>query len=63
MDFGIGSEVELGGRIRLSENDHLRIGWQTQLGAPTHWTEGGQTHSWNGGFFGCLLSVGFEHKL
>ena len=63
MDFGIGSEVELGGRIRLSENDHLRIGGQVQLGAPTHWTEGGQTHSWGGGFFGYLLTLGFEHKI
>lgn len=63
MDFGIGSEVELGGRIRLSENDHLRIGGQVQLGAPTHWTAGGQTHYWGGGFFGYLLSMGFEHKL
>lgn len=63
MDFGIGSEVELGGRIRLSENDHLRIGGQVQLGAPTHWTEGGQTHSWGGGFSGLFLTAGFEHKL
>ena len=63
MDFGIGSEVELGGRIRLSENDHLRIGGQVQLCAPTHWTERDQTHSWGGGFFGYLLTLGFEHKI
>ncbi len=60
IDFGIGPEVELGGRIRLSEDDHLRIGWQTQL-CVTHRTEGDQS-AFYGGFFGYLLTVGYEHQ-
>ena len=59
-DFGIGSEVELGGRIRLSENDHLRIGWQTQI-CVNHNTTKGQP-SFGGGFFGAFLTMGYEHR-
>ena len=59
-DFGIGSEVELGGRIRLSENDHLRIGWQTQI-CVNHNTTKGQP-SFGGGFFGTFLTMGYEHR-
>ena len=59
-DFGIGSEVELGGRIRLTENDHLRIGWQTQI-CVNHNTTKGQP-SFGGGFFGAFLTMGYEHR-
>ena len=59
-DFGIGSEVELGGRIRLSENDHLRIGWQTQI-CVNHNTTKGQPN-FGGGFLGAFLTVGYEHR-
>lgn len=59
-DFGIGSEVELGGRIRLSENDRLRIGWQTQM-CVNHNTTKGQPN-FGGGFLGAFLTVGYEHR-
>ena len=59
-DFGIGSEVELGGRIRLSENDSLRIGWQTQM-CVNHNTTKGQPN-FGGGFLGAFLTVGYEHR-
>lgn len=62
IDFGVGPEVELGGRIRLSENDHLRVGLQAQL-CVTERTEGGQSQFGNGGYFGYFISVGYEHKL
>ena len=60
INFGIGPEVELGGRIRLSENDRLRIGMQSQLCA-NHVTEKGQS-SFYGGFFGLFLTMGYEHR-
>ena len=60
INFGIGPEVELGGRIRLSENDRLRIGMQSQLCA-NHVTEKGQS-SFYGGFFGTFLTMGYEHR-
>ena len=59
-DFGIGSEVELGGRIRLSENDRLRIGWQTQM-CVNHNTTKGQPN-FGGGFLGAFLTVGYEYR-
>ena len=59
-DFGIGSEVELGGRIRLSENDRLRIGWQTQMCVNHNTTKGQPT--FGGGFLGAFLTVGYEHR-
>ena len=59
-DFGIGSEVELGGRIRLSENERLRIGWQTQM-CVNHNTTKGQPN-FGGGFLGAFLTVGYEHR-
>ena len=31
-DFGFGTSTEVGGRIRLTDNSHLRIGLQNQLG-------------------------------
>ena len=67
IDFGIGPIVELGGRIRLSETDHIRIGAQTQLCVSrvtqtTSDTETTRTHYMDGGFFGYLLSVGYEHR-
>ena len=60
IDFGVGSVVEVGGRIRLSENDRLRIGCQTQL-CVNHNTEGDKT-SFDGGFFGAFLTMGYEHR-
>ena len=60
INFGIGPEVELGGRIRLSEKDRLRIGMQSQLCA-NHVTEKGQS-SFYGGFFGTFLTMGYEHR-
>lgn len=60
IDFGIGPEVELGGRIRLAENDRLRIGLQIQ-DCVNRKTEGGQS-SFDGGFFGCFLTAGYEHR-
>ena len=60
INFGIGPEVELGGRIRLSEKDRLRIGMQSQLCA-NHVTEKGQS-SFYGGFFGTFLAMGYEHR-
>ncbi len=60
INFGIGPEVELGGRIRLSENDRLRIGWQSLL-CYNHVTEKGQS-SFYGGFFGAFLTMGYEHR-
>ena len=59
-DFGIGSEVELGGRIRLSENERLRIGWQTQM-CVNHNTTKSQPN-FGGGFLGAFLTVGYEHR-
>jgi hypothetical protein len=60
INFGIGPEVELGGRIRLSENDRLRIGWQSLL-CYNHVTEKDQS-SFYGGFFGAFLTMGYEHR-
>ena len=60
INFGIGPEVELGGRIRLSENDRLRIGWQYLL-CYNHVTEKDQS-SFYGGFFGAFLTMGYEHR-
>ena len=60
INFGIGPEVELGGRIRLSEKDRLRIGWQSLL-CYNHVTEKGQS-SFYGGFFGTFLTMGYEHR-
>jgi hypothetical protein len=60
VNFSVGPEVEVGGRIRLSENDHLRIGCQSQL-CVNHVTEKGQS-SLHGGFFGALLTMGYEHR-
>ena len=60
INFGIGPEVELGGRIRLSENDRLRIGWQSLL-CYNYVTEKGQS-SFYGGFFGAFLTMGYEHR-
>ena len=61
IDFAIGPEVEVGGRIRLSENDRLRIGVQQQ-GCYTGRTKEGNFSFWNDGFVGILLSMGYEHK-
>lgn len=60
IDFGIGPEVELGGRIRLAEKDRLRIGWQSLL-CYNHVTEKDQS-SFYGGFFGAFLTMGYEHR-
>ena len=61
IDFAIGPEVEVGGRIRLSENDRLRIGVQKQ-GCYTGRTKGGKFSFWNDGFFGTFLTMGYEHR-
>ena len=61
IDFAIGPEVEVGGRIRLSENDRLRIGVQQQ-GCYTGRTKGGKFSFGDDGFIGILLSMGYEHK-
>ena len=60
IDFGIGPEVELGGRIRLAEKDRLRIGLQIQ-GCDNFKTKEGQS-SFGGGFFGTFLTMGYEHR-
>ena len=60
IDFGIGPEVELGGRIRLAEKDRLRIGLQIQ-GCDNFKTKEGQS-SFGGGFFGTFLVMGYEHR-
>ena len=60
IDFGIGPEVELGGRIRLAEKDRLRIGLQIQ-GCDNFKTKDGQS-SFGGGFFGTFLTMGYEHR-
>jgi len=60
VNFSVGPEVEVGGRIRLSGNDHLRIGSQCQL-CVNHVTEKGQS-SLYGGFFGAFLTMGYEHR-
>ncbi len=61
IDFAIGPEVEVGGRIRLSENDRLRIGVQQQ-GCYTGRTKDGNFSFWNDGFIGILLTMGYEHR-
>ena len=61
IDFAIGPEVEVGGRIRLSEKDRLRIGVQQQ-GCYTGRTKEGKFSFWNDGFVGILFSVGYEHR-
>jgi hypothetical protein len=61
IDFAIGPEMEVGGRIRLSEKDHLRIGVQQQ-GCYTGRTKEGKFSFWNDGFIGILLSLGYEHR-
>ena len=60
VNFSVGPEVEVGGRIRLSEKDHLRIGCQYQL-CVNHVTEKGQSTLY-GGFFGAFLTMGYEHR-
>ena len=60
VNFSVGPEVEVGGRIRLSENNRLRIGCQYQL-CVNHVTEKGQSALY-GGFFGCFLTAGYEHR-
>ena len=60
VNFSVGPEVEVGGRIRLSEKDHLRLGWQIQE-CVNRKTEGGQS-SFDGGFLGCFLTMGYEHR-
>ena len=61
IDLGLGSEVELGGRIRLSENDRLRIGLQNQL-CYNVWTKGTETYFMHNGFLGLFLTMGYEHR-
>ena len=61
IDLGLGPEVELGGRIRLSENNHLRIGLQNQL-CFNVWTQGSETHFMNSGFLGYFITMGYEHR-
>ena len=61
IDLGLGPEVELGGRIGLSENDHLRMGLQSQL-CLNVWTQGSKTHFMNSGFLGYFITMGYEHR-
>ena len=67
VDFGYGQLLEIGGRIRLTDNDRLRLGVQSQ----TCFVHTTQRYSNNGkptvhglglGFASALVSVGYEHR-
>ncbi len=63
-DIGFGMVSEIGGRIRLSENNRLRLGLQNQLGQDriTYHNDFGEKERWTCiSFLNFLLSVGYEH--
>lgn len=64
LDIGYGIVMEIGRRIRLSENDHLRIGLQTQtcFYSYTRHDLNYVEHRSGWGFTSALLSAGYEHR-
>ena len=65
LDIGYGVGMEIGRRIQLSENSHLRIGLQTQTSfySYTRHDLNYVEHRAGWGFTSLLLSVGYEHRL
>ena len=62
-DFGFGTSTEVGGRIRLTDNSHLRIGLQNQIGFDqvTYHTPYQETEHWKCiSLIDALLTVGYE---
>ena len=63
-DFGFGTSTEVGGRIRLSDNSHLRLGIQNQMGFDriTYQTPYQEKEHWTCiSFIDAMLSVGYEY--
>lgn len=62
-DFGFGTSTEVGGRIRLNDNSHLRLGLQNQVGFDrvTYHTPYQETEQWNCiSLVDALFTVGYE---
>ena len=64
LDLGYGGMMEIGKRIQLSENDHLRIGLQTQtcFYSYTRYDLNYVEHRAGWGFSSLLLTMGYEHR-
>lgn len=64
LDIGYGLELEVGKRIQLSENNHLRIGLQTQtcFYNYTRFDLNYVEHRAGWGFTSFLLTLGYEHR-
>ena len=64
LDIGYGIVLEVGRKIQLSENDHLRIGLQTQTSFYnyTRYDLNYVEHRAGWGFASALASVGYEHQ-
>ena len=63
-DYGFGTSTEVGGRIRLSDNSHLRLGLQNQIGfnRVTYHTPYQEKEHWTcRSFIDAMLSVGYEY--
>ena len=58
VDFGYGQILEIGGRIRLTDNDRLRIGVQSQ----TCFVHTHPESTIPIGYASLSLSVGYEHR-
>lgn len=64
-NFGYGIVTEIGGRIRLSANDRLRLGLQNQLGLSLityHNDFGEKEYHKCSSFASALISLGYEHR-
>ena len=62
--YGFGTSTEVGGRIRLTDNSHLRLGLQNQLGFDriTYHTPYQEEELWTcKTLIDALLSVGYEY--
>ena len=64
LDIGYGVVLEVGRKIQLSENDHLRIGLQSQtcFYNYTRYDLNYVEHRGGWGFTSALVSVGYEHR-
>jgi len=63
-EYGFGTSTEVGGRIRLSDNSHLRLGLQNQIGfnRVTYHTPYQEKEHWTcRSFIDVMLSVGYEY--
>lgn len=63
-NYGFGTSTEIGGRIRLTDHSHLRLGLQNQLGFDriTYHTPYHEEEHWTcKTLIDALLSVGYEY--